>query len=316
MLNFTQDKNFINPKIDFLLSEIKNDSSGKEKLSKNLSLNYKVHSDELLAFSSKKALLHSFSRYVFSFLDIKNIILYSPIDKYYEDIFSLYEFNIIKVNIYEDLYVDFPSNSLVIFSNPNLLDGKYYELERLFLFWSKKNASILVDETFLDYTNSVSAATYVNIQKNLFVLKFLNKFYSSSLLKLTSLIASNTDIKRLKLFEADDNISFFDISYTNRLLKEKNFKLISKVLNSKNKSILEKILNNKKIFEYFIFSDTNFILVKVLDSQLDKFKDFLKMNSIVLQECSSYDFLNKSYFRIVIKSKEQLNRLSLLLEDF
>lgn len=316
MLNFTQDENFIKPEINFSIFDIQNSILAQEELTYDLSLNYKVHLDELMLFSSKKALLHSFARYVFSFLDIKNIVIYSPLETIYEEIFSLYEFNILKINIYENLYKDIPSKSLVIFSNPNLIDGKYYHLEELLFSWSKKDAFVLFDESFLDYSTNASATSYLNINKNIFILKSLNKFYSSSIVKVSTLISSKNHQEKIKIFEADDNISFFDIFYTKKLLKEENFKLMSKALNAKNKFILEQILGNKKIFDYFLPSDTNFILVKVLDSKLEEFNIFLHKNSILVKECSSYDFLDKTYFRFVVKSKDELKTLSLLLKYF
>ncbi len=316
MLNFTEDENSVKTDITFNSKDINKSSQSYDNVLSSLSLYYQVYLDELLLFPSKKSLIHSFFRYIHTSFDIRNIYIYAPITKEYKEIAYLYDFNIILINIYEDININIPKSSLVIFANPNLLDGKYHNLEELFTLWNKNNAVVFIDETFLPYTSKSSTNKYLNITQNLFILKSLNKFYSNKSIKLSTLLSSKINIKNISLYESKDSISLYDIYFTNSFLKEKNFKVISKAINSKNKNILELILSTKKVFEYYIPSDTNFILVKVLDKEIDCFYEFLTQNSIRLEECSSYDFLSKAMFRIVIKNQEKLEKLSKALESF
>jgi threonine-phosphate decarboxylase len=63
----------------------------------------------------------------------------------------------------------------VIFVNPSTPDGRFYKLDTLIKEWIKKNATIIIDESFLDFTDFTSAIKYLKKYKKLYIIKSMTK---------------------------------------------------------------------------------------------------------------------------------------------
>ena len=75
---------------------------------------------------------------------------------------------IIYLNILEQIVEE---NSFVIFVNPSTPDGQLYDINILMEYWMSQNCTILVDESFLDFTNGESMIKYIKEYDKLYILK-------------------------------------------------------------------------------------------------------------------------------------------------
>ncbi len=84
---------------------------------------------------------------------------------------------------------------MVVFVNPSTPDGKYYDIKNLMQKWIKKRCTVLIDESFLEFTKNKSDLKYLKEYKNLYILKSMTKFYSCAGVRVATLISTKENIK-------------------------------------------------------------------------------------------------------------------------
>jgi threonine-phosphate decarboxylase len=207
------------------------------------------------------------------------------------------------INRFEDITKEVKKNSLVIFVNPSTPDGRYYDLDKLFNSWAKKNCTIFIDESFLDFTNNTSVINKLKTYDKLYILKSMTKIYSSASIRVGTIISNSNNIKKLKEKEPLWKLSHFDSIYLQNAMKDKNF--ISKTIKitQKNRTYtikhLEKLDFIKKIYK----SEANYLLLKLQNCDAITLQDKLTPYKIMIRDCSNFDFLNNTFVRVAIKDK-------------
>jgi threonine-phosphate decarboxylase len=81
-----------------------------------------------------------------------------------------------------------PQESLLVLSQPNQVTGQAIPFERLRSWLLESRNPVLIDESFLDFTDEPSAATLLDERPNLFVLRTLSAFYGIPGLRVGALI--------------------------------------------------------------------------------------------------------------------------------
>lgn len=314
MIDLSKNINYLKPEVDFKLEAFDVLDNNSEKLYSSLSQYYQINNDECEIFNGSACAISSFFKYINLCESFENVVLYAPIYPEYKKIISSFDFNIILVNRFDDLYKNIPLDSLVIFTNPSSPDGKYYDIDTLMEFWISKNATIFVDETFIEYSDKKSAKSYINIYDKVYVLESMSRFYSFEGIQIATLLSNKNSIERIKLYEPKSKLSNFDSLYIMKMLEDKNFKVISKAINSKNMAILETLMKNSDVFEKVFPSNTNFILARLSKMSAVTFQNLLKEYDILVNDCSYFEFLDARYVRITASNEKQLNTLSSALK--
>jgi len=299
--------NFLKPTVNVDCQTLDNYNNINEiQLYKKISKLYAVKQDNIQIFQNNYNAIYS----LLSLFETKLCYIYSPAPVFYKQIALKYKYTVELINRYVDLQKNIEANSLVIFANPSMPDGSFYDLLELLKIWDEKNCTILIDESFLDFTSFSSSKEFINKYKNLYILKSTEYFYSKFNISLVSILGNNKNILELKKHEPSLNLSHLDNIYIQNMLKDKSFAKVSRTLNITNKEYFCRILENSKYVLKVFPSSTNYILVQLSIRYLEEFKHHFHQKNVDVKECSEFDFLDDSFIRVSVKSEKELKYIS------
>ena len=307
VVDLSSNINFIKPRLDIdfnrlNISSYPNYNSLKESIAKH----YSIESGQIELFNGGSVAIFSLFREV----DLRNLYLYAPLYLEYKRCAIINQYSISYINRFRNIYNnDIEENSLVIFVNPSTPDGKFYNIDKLIHIWIKKRVTILIDESFLDFTPFKSAIEYIQKYSKLYILKSMTKFYSSAGIRIGILISNRINIEKLNKKEPIWKISEFDTQYIQSVLRDKNFAEKSKTINSKNRDRVIKILKRVDYIEKIYPSVTNFILIKLRNITAERFQNLLTPYKIMIRNCSNFDLLDNRFVRIAIKDNLAIDKL-------
>ncbi len=301
VIDLSSNINFIKPKIDI---DIKNISSypNYNILYKAIAKEYGVNIDELELFNGATSAIYS----LFREFNLDICTLFAPIYLEYKRTALINGYKIEYINRLLNKKYNITPNSLVIFVNPSTPDGKFYNIDSLVKECRDKSCTLLIDESFLDFTNFKSALEYIKSYKRLYILKSMTKFYGSAGIRVGGVISNSNNIARLKEKEPIWKISEFDSRYIIESLKDRTFK--KRVKESNNREKLIEVLKESRYIDKIYTSSVNFILVK-LNIDAKEFQKLLTPYKIMVRDCSNFDFLDSSFIRIAIKDNLSIEKL-------
>jgi len=198
--------------------------------------------------------------------------------------------------------------SLMIFVNPATPDGAYYDLEPLLAMWEAKGCTVLIDESFIDFTSHPSATQFLDRYSNLVLLKSMTKYYGAAGVRVGALVSSPERIAAITATEPLWTISAFDSAWMQSALQDKGFKTRSQRENAEAKVMLTRILENAAVVEHLYPSEANFILAK-LSITAKAFQAQLTPHRILIRSCENFDGLDRYHVRLAVKSLEDLEEL-------
>jgi len=276
-----------------------------EALQESIAKLYDVKNFEIELFNGATSAIYS----LFRLLDLKHATLYAPLYMEYKKAAKAHGYNIDLINRYEDIYKKIKAGSLVVFVNPSTPDGTFYTLDKLMQIWMDKECTILIDESFLDFSDSSSSVKYLKEYNRLYILKSMTKFYAAAGIRVGALISSAENIKQLHSKEPLWKISQFDSHYLQSALKDKTFSQNSKVVNDTHREYLIQLLQDHPAVEKVFPSSANFVMIKLKNINATTFQSRLIPYKIMVRNCSNFDFLDNSYVRIAVKDKKALHVL-------
>lgn len=313
VIDLSSNINFIKPKLDIDFNTLDISSYPKyDKLYKKISKLYKVQSEQIELFNGGSSAIFS----MFDFFDTRHCYIYSPAYLEYKKAATKHNYTYTLVNRYINIKHEVLENSLVVFVNPSTPDGLFYDMDSLMKKWISKNCTIFIDESFLDFTSYESCIKYLKNYDKLYILKSMTKFYSSAGIRLGIILSNEENIKKVKEKEPLWKISQFDSLYIQKALEDKSFAKISKVVNIKNKEQLIGILKQSKYVSEIYPSVANYVLVKLKGINAKAICEKLQKDKIMVRDCSNFDYLDDSFIRVAVKSKDMLLSLEKALKSF
>ncbi|MDO9140138.1 MAG: aminotransferase class I/II-fold pyridoxal phosphate-dependent enzyme [Methylobacter sp.] len=87
-------------------------------------------------------------------LQPKDLVCYAPLYGEYAHIAGEMGCKVQYINRFNQLMADIPERSTVIFVNPSTPDGQLYDLNELLAKWQAANCTIIIDESFLDFSTA------------------------------------------------------------------------------------------------------------------------------------------------------------------
>ena len=249
---------------------------------------------------------------LFSSLNEKNIYLYSPLYGEYEKAAKITKKNIYKINRFKKIKIKIKKNSIVVFVNPSTPDAKYYNLGKLFNYWKSKECTIIIDESFLEFTNNKSFIKKLNKYNKLYFIKSFTKFYSCAGVRIGAILSKENNLK--KLHTPLWNLSTLDVDFLKQRLQDKHFYKCTIKNHIIRKKELKSILNQSQLFSKIYKSDANFYLVK--SNIASSIFNYLLTKKILVRTCNSFDFLDKYHLRFAVKDKLSHQKLQKALADF
>ncbi len=306
VLDLSSNINFIKPEVtpDFTIDSYPN----YDDLYHSLATHFKVKTTQMELFNGGSSAIFSLFRH----LENSTCVIYAPAYLEYKKAATLFGKRLIMIDRLQDFHTNIPQNALVIFVNPSTPDGKLYNMEPLLKAWQAKNATIMIDESFLEFTDAPSLSHFINSYDKLYILKSLTKFHACAGVRAGIILSQEANITSLKAKEPLWKISAYDSAYIQAVLKDTAFAQHAKKENTKAKCFLKEILKDFELYE----SDANFFLVKLKGITAQEFQEKLLPHAIMIRECSNFDFLDDSHLRIAVKDIKDLHKFKIALESF
>lgn len=213
-------------------------------------------------------------------------------------------------------YFDKKNINNLLIVNPDNPSGNFIqkeELEKLFLWSQTKNIKLIIDESFVDFSNagiknSLLQNKILETYSNLFVVKSISKSYGVPGLRLGILASSNKKIiETIKKDVAIWNINSFAEFYMQIYSKYEKDYLVACDKFREEREIFKKELDEIK-FLRVIPSQANYFLCEVI-SKFTSYELTLKLISqydILIKDCSSKKGFPKDhqYIRIAIRDRK------------
>ena len=312
IIDLSSNINFIKPTINLNFNTL--DISAYptyDKLYQAIADNYNINTNQLELFNGGSSAIFTLFRH----LKLQSCTIYSPAYLEYKKAAKKFNYKLYLVNRFATLNEEVEQNSLVIFVNPSTPDGAFYNIKELLDYWQRKNCTVLVDESFLDFTDEKSVIEYLDNYPNLYILKSMTKFYSSAGIRIGTIVSNEDNIKALKEKEPLWKLSQFDSHYLQEALKDTEFKEKAKEENHRNRELLKSILNSSTLFKKVYNTTANYFLVELSSLNTYELQELLKPYKIMVRDCSNFDFLNESHVRIAVKSKQTIKLLEKALKE-
>lgn len=188
--------------------------------------------------------------------------------------------------------------------NPNNPTGTLIDTSLMDLIINQcieNGITLIVDECFLDFvSNGISFKRYFNRNLNLIIIKAFTKIYSMAGIRLGYALVNGSKLCK----NIADSGQAWNVSSVAQVCGLSALDCTDYIQRTQEYITQEReyLTNNLKALGFKVYSSmTNYILIQ---SKLDLYNLLLK-NKILIRECSNYHGLDKSYFRIAVKSHKE-----------
>jgi len=311
VIDLSSNINFVKPSIevDFNALDIA-PYPNYDALYEAIASHYDVEVDELELFNGGSSAIFSLFRY-FKGRHVGlplQCVIFSPAYLEYKKAAKLFGYELHIIDRFNHFDEEVKENSLIIFVNPSTPDGMYYDIEFLLQKWQEKNCTVLIDESFIEFTSHTSITKVLENYPNLYILKSMTKFFGAAGIRVGTLISQAKNIKALRTKEPLWKLSAFDATYIQEVLKDKTFKEHSDIANEESKSYLLKILNNSRYIKTIYPSEANYILVELKVITAKELQEKLLPHKVMVRSCENFDGLGAYHIRIAVKSIDDLEK--------
>ncbi len=311
VIDLSSNINFVKPNINLNFNTLDISAyPNYEKLEASIANLYDVETKEMELFNGATTAIYALLRN----LKLKEVNLYAPLYLEYEKASKLYGYKLKHINRFNNIYEEVQENTLVVFVNPSTPDGKFYELKKLMKIWRQKNCTILIDESFLDFSHFSSISSYLKSYNKLYILKSMTKFYAAAGIRIGALLSNSQNIQQLKKQEPLWKISQFDSHYLQDAIADETFKTRSARENAISKHRLMQVLINSPYINKIYPSNSNFILIELKNINAEYLQQQLIPFKIMIRNCHNFSFLAKQHVRIAVKDIKSIESLNIALQ--
>lgn len=296
IIDFSSNINSYHPNITITPTNtmiVKYADTSYSKLKESITNKYQIKKSQLSLYNGATSAIFE----LFKTLKEKEVSLYAPLYGEYEKASLQADKNITKINRLKEIDKKPKKGSIVVFVNPSTPDGNYYDLKKLLEMWEKRDCTVILDESFLEFESLGSFRDKINSYKKLYIIQSFSKFHSCAGVRIGAIFSNKKNIKKLKT--PIWNLSSFDVEFLRDRVNNKVFEKKSKNLHKMHKKELYETLENSKLFDKIYESDSNFFLTKS-DRAKEIFEHLLK-HKILVRTCESFDFLDDGYLRFGVK---------------
>jgi threonine-phosphate decarboxylase len=275
----------------------------------------KTHHTEL--FSGASSAIYALFGYLTRQKLVRRCVLFAPLYGEYARAAEAFGLETIRINRFKTLQIDCDlSNTLVVFVNPATPEGSIYDTFSLVSSWLQRGATVLVDESFIEFANARSLKSKIGEHRHLFILQSTSKYWGAAGVRVGALFGSKSHMERLRGFEAPWKISAFDAHYLQHAMRDETFHMRSQSINRANKMRLLRVLKNKKIATHIFPSYANYVTVKLRTGDAFALQAHLQKARILVRNCANFDFLDARYVRFSINTSRDIERLRKALDGY
>lgn len=233
---------------------------------------------------------------------------------------------VIKIPMKENFSLDLETlegvlrnGDLLILGNPNNPTGLRIpkkELLEISYIVNKAKGFLLLDEAFFEFCpRDYDSIQLFNDLKNISVIRAATKFFALPGIRLGYGFASRNFVNEYSKIESPWSVNAFANAAARHIFMDKAYIEDSKTSTKKERDFILNELSNIKWLKAF-YSDTNFILIKLLKYNEDTiFNSFIR-SGILVRKASTFEGLDQTYIRIAVKDSVSNKRLIKTFKEF
>lgn len=214
----------------------------------------------------------------------------------------------------EDKLLEFITDEdVVVMCNPNNPTGKFQNLEKIRKiadFLERKNKKLFIDEAFIEFVDNWKDKTaFLLKNKNIFILRALTKFFALPGVRLGYGLTHDEDIlNEIKNIREPWSVNgVAEIAGKTMLLDSLYIHETEEWIKKEKIWFYEELCKLENI--EVTSTETNFILVKLLNDNAKNFRKKMIENGVLVRDASNFMFLDESYIRLAIKDREKNERV-------
>lgn len=202
----------------------------------------------------------------------------------------------------DSLYIGNPNN-------PTGLSIAKDDLLRIVHAAEDKKAMVIIDEAFIEFTDNYARNTLIKEaprSENLIVIRSMTKYFAMAGLRLGAAIAHKGIISRLKKFQPPWQVNSVAVRVAIELIKDKRYISDSFTLMKRERNFLHASLAAFPALRAWQPS-SNFIFCMIKDKTLPAahLRNSLARKGILIRDCANFRGLNKYYFRVAVRTRQE-----------
>ena len=212
---------------------------------------------------------------------------------------------------------------LIVLCNPNNPTSNaitIFELDRLLNWCNSHNIIIMIDETYIEFSEhpeAIEAISLVDKHNNLIVLRGVSKFFAAPGLRLGYAVCSNSDLRNTINAHKDPwSINSVAAKAGEIMFQDTDYIQQTKHLIISEKKKMIDALSETKHFKVYP-SESNFLLIELIDTELtatECFKHCIK-KGLMLRDCSTFQELGDKFLRICMMLPEDNSKIIAALKE-
>jgi len=210
----------------------------------------------------------------------------------------------------ENMLLEFITDEdVVVMCNPNNPTGKFQNLEKIKKiadFLERKNKKLFIDEAFIEFVDNWKDKTaFLLKHKNIFILRALTKFFALPGVRLGyGLTYDESILDEIKNIREPWSVNgVAEIAGKTMLLDTLYIHETENWIKKEKLWFYEELckIDNIEVTP----TETNFILVKLLNDNAKSFRKKMIENGVLVRDASNFMFLDESYIRLAIKDRKK-----------
>lgn len=267
-------------------------------------------------------LFHTFN--LMKFNENKSVVLVGPTYCEYHKYAELNKFNVIKMS-FEEFSSKLPetSDKIVVIVNPNTPIGEYFDIRLKVEQVLNVGGIVVVDESFIDFTEKESLYPLVKNNQNLFIIYSFTKFYGAAGARLGIITNNNISMREYISFLVPPwCISAYDNWLYNKIIpKFAEIKTSTIEWVSKTRTMLKKSLSNSKNISIVGNSVTNYCTLELSqkfleDNNITDFKRyFLRKYKVYVRPAGDFHGCSRNSFRVGFRLWDENELIWKMIKD-
>lgn len=204
------------------------------------------------------------------------------------------------------------AGDLIYLCRPNNPTGQMVplgEIHEILTLVEKRKAFLLVDESFIDFTDEPEGLLYYfRENKPIILVRSLTKFYTIPGIRLGYLIGSDWLINSIELARDPWSVNALSQKIGQLILDEILFYQKTREWINKERDWFYQQMKEFATFNIYP-SSANYHLIRSVNSETKNLYNYLKTKGIAIRMADSFPGLGDQFFRLAIKNREDNQRL-------